>query len=368
MSNEGIPGFGSHAPKPHNSNYIDGGGIPGFTHPTDHNNSTGLLDFLNHITGGVSGNLTDTAQGAATAGAGFLDKFFSDFMAANKAPKPKKHKAHTAAPYVDPRQAFVNALLAPQQQIDTNSKQYKRDSQKQINNALLAARHPWDGAIVDTRAGLKNATAAIDNAAMGVDPMMQGTARGLDALAQSDQHSLDTARDASLARQAQDSIDTAHALGISPEQAAAAGATANTATQATTAGQLGDVNRRTDAAKGMAGTIAQASKLQSQESKQGLIKDAEREVNRLRSQRATSMAGAKASVEQQIAQFIQEQAGQSSDAAYKNASLAATMMNAMSNDAIQMQGQADHRASATMSAKQKAAAAAAGACRLRSSR
>ena len=250
----------------------------------------------------------------------------------------------SAAPPVNPLYQIAQQLMQAPPGVDTSSKQFLRGKQKQINSALMGARHPWDQAIVDTRANLKDALAGIDSATAGIDPVMQGTARGAEALAQSDRANIDASRDAALLKQRQDAAATAHALGIGEDAAQQAGAAAAVATHADAAGNLGDIERRTDAAKGLASTIAQASKLQSQETKSALTRDAQREVNRLRGQRASNMQQARGSVEQQIAEFIQQQVADNQDLAFKRTQLGVGLMGQAQQNDLAQQNAADDRA------------------------
>lgn len=234
--------------------------------------------------------------------------------------KPVTRRPGMTAP-ADPYAGLIASLSQPMPTVDTNSKQFRQSRQKQINQALLAARAPWDQQIVQQRNSIADALKQIDKTQASVLPMMTGTARGQEMLAQSDRKNLDAARDASLAQKAQDAAETARALGISEESAKEAGALGALTTQAEANAAIADTDRRADASKGLASDIQASSQLQSQEMRQKLVKESQREIGRLRAQRAAGMAQARGSIESELASWIQEQLSQSNDMAFKQAGL-----------------------------------------------
>lgn len=246
--------------------------------------------------------------------------------AARARAKAKKNGSATSSPY----DAQINALLKSGSAVSTKStKESRKAQQKVINEAIMAARAPYDQAIVEARTGLKDALTVNKRLQTGFKADTGGGEardaeyrKGVDAEA------------AALVEQA--AKDTALSEPMTGGEAATRLAQADDARANNAIAQAEALKKasmmQTEGARQQVSGINNFIQAEESETRGKLSRDAQRQVQRLQKERAAAIAEAKAQTRAGLIDQESETAIAMQEAANENRKMAIQLMGLRQQD------------------------------------
>lgn len=235
---------------------------------------------------GIS-NVANAFGNIVTAGASILpelDDYLIAQAAARLAPRPRPRR-RVAAP--DPYAGVLQAMQEPV----TPRKTSRKEQEKAINAAILAARQPFDQAIHESRAGLKQALAVNQRLVKEAMPNTGGT------------EERDAAYRAQVAAEAdrmaaQAAADNAAGNAMAGGEAGDRAAQADDATAAMARAQAAALQEKsrmqTMGAQQVVSGLGDFLRANESETRQQLVRDSQRGVQRMQRERAAAIAEARA--------------------------------------------------------------------------
>lgn len=261
---------------------------------SDRNILADILDGATNLFGNVATGVEKISK--------LDDNLIKSAGSAVKKQQAKQKNAGKKAAAVDPYAQMMSDLASGGSSTTTTTRMSKKEQQKAINQAILAARNPYDQAIVEARGGLKDALTVNKRLAANVKADVGGN----DTRA-NEYNKQVNAEAAALASQAAADADMSKYGGVSgggdaaDRLARADDQRAGTAL-ATAAGLTKASDMQAAGAREQASGINNFLLAEEAQTRGDLTKQAQKQVQRLQKERAAAIAEAKASARAGLAQ------------------------------------------------------------------
>lgn len=294
------------------------------------NQPPSIFSRLLDAAGNLGDNALDGAQWLTTLDDKARQAIIDGGQAATRAknrPKPKKRK-----PAVDPYAGIMQQLMGGGSGSSSVSRMSRKEQEKAINAAILAARSPYDQAIGEARGGLKDALSINKRLTTGLKPDIGGSESRNEAYKQQ----VDQESQAQVAQAMADAdmskFGTAESGGEAAQRLAQAadGRIASTTAQAA-ALKKGSDQQAVESGV-VAGSIGDFIKGEEAQTRGDLMKQAQKQVQRLQKERAAAIAQARAAARAGIVDTNATNAQMASEAQQANIDAMLKIMGMRSED------------------------------------